>query len=553
MKLTVVVTVYNEKDTIEEAIRQAKELSVDKEIIIVDNCSTDGTREILEKVNDPLLEIVYQPKNYGYGKSVITGMEMASGEFMYVHNSDLEYDPECVYRMLKVSEEENLDSIFGSRLLSKERRSVFRILKERPFYLGTVITTFLTNLFYGKHFADIIGNRFYRTKVLREINAQVWGIGFDFEVVSKLCKYGYKIGEVPVKYKPRTKGKKIKAVDIIPAVLTMLKIRFFDKRPNRILLIRTDRFGEFILNTPVIRAIKEKFPFSYLCVMVNPAAKEIIEGSSYINEIMIYDERVMRGFFKNFKLITEIRNRRFDLAIILNPKKKFNIITFLADIPIRLGYNRKWGFLLTHKIKDRKFLGQRHEVNYNLDLVRILGIDTEDKRPFVAIDRGDEESIEFLLKEINIVSSDLLIALHPWTSDPAKQWPIKNFSRLAQRLSEEFSCRVTIIGGKDEMNQAKEFFGDKPYLIDLTGKLTLRQSAALLKKCRFLISNDSGPVHLACAVGTPVIALFRNDIPAKSARRWGPWGEGHIVIEKNNLADITVDEVLSKIEEAVNR
>ncbi len=287
--------------------------------------------------------------------------------------------------------------------------------------------------------------------------------------------------------------------------------------------------------------------------MVNPMVKGIVEGSPYIDEILIYDEKAMQGFFKSLKFVSEIRKKKFDLVVILNPKKKFNIITFLAGIPIRLGYNRKWGFLLTHKIEDRKSSGQKHEVEYNLDLVRRIRIDTQDKSLFISVDKEDEQFIDSLLNGLGIINTDLLVTLHPWTSDPVKQWPVENFLQLASRLSRELPYKVIIIGGKDQISQSVKFCQENPDIINLTAKLTLGQSAALLKKCRLLISNDSGPVHLACAVGTLVIALFRNDIPAKSAKRWGPWGEGHIVIEKSNLADITVDEVLVKIKEMLNR
>ncbi len=226
MKLTIVVTVFNEKNTILKAIEAAKKIEIEKEIIVIDNCSTDGTREILRNLKDNSIKIVYQSRNYGYGMSVITGMNLAKGEFMFVHNSDLEYDSECVYAMLDLAEKENLDAVFGSRLYNKIDEGKFMILKERPFYLGTMITTKLTNILYGKDFTDIIGNRFYRTSSLRKINPQLPSIGFDFEVVSKLCKYRFKIKEIPVKYSPRTFGKKIKAYDIVPALLTMLKIKF---------------------------------------------------------------------------------------------------------------------------------------------------------------------------------------------------------------------------------------------------------------------------------------------------------------------------------------
>ncbi|PIQ90411.1 MAG: hypothetical protein COV71_04095 [Candidatus Omnitrophica bacterium CG11_big_fil_rev_8_21_14_0_20_41_12] len=227
MKLTTIITVYNEKNTIVKAIEEAKKIQLENEIIIIDNASTDGTREILRSLNDNSLKIVYQSKNYGYGTSVTTGMSLALGEYLFIHNSDLEYDPVCIYEMLSCAENENLDVVFGSRLLGRRGESIFKILKERPFYLGTVITTTLINIFYGKNFSDIIGNRLYRTESLKKINPQNAGIGFDFEVVSKLCKLGYRIKEIPVKYSPRTKGKKVKPYDIIPAVLTILKVKIF--------------------------------------------------------------------------------------------------------------------------------------------------------------------------------------------------------------------------------------------------------------------------------------------------------------------------------------
>lgn len=226
MKLSVVVTVFNEKDTILKAIEEAKEIRLEKEVIVIDNCSTDGTQDILKGLNDNSINIVYQPANYGYGMSVITGMNMARGEYLFVHNSDLEYDPECVYRMLDLAENEGLDAVFGSRLFNRRGEPILRILKGRPFYLGTLITTWLVNVFYGRKFTDIIGNRFYRTSSLKKVNPIDRGIGFDFEVVSRLCKGGFKVKEVPVKYSPRTKGKKIKVYDIIPAIIAMLKVRF---------------------------------------------------------------------------------------------------------------------------------------------------------------------------------------------------------------------------------------------------------------------------------------------------------------------------------------
>jgi ADP-heptose:LPS heptosyltransferase len=141
------------------------------------------------------------------------------------------------------------------------------------------------------------------------------------------------------------------------------------------------------------------------------------------------------------------------------------------------------------------------------------------------------------------------IAIHPWTSDPLKQWPEDRFRGLVEKLLGSGE-RIVIIGGIEEAGRSRELFeGLQDKVTDLTGKTDLLQLAALLKRCRLLISGDSGPVHLATCVGIPVLALFRNDLIGKTAKRWGPWSKSGFVIEKSRLEDISVEEVLTKARE----
>jgi glycosyltransferase involved in cell wall biosynthesis len=230
MLLTIVVTVFNEKDTIIEAIRQVEALELDKEIIVVDNCSTDGTRELLQQYGSSSIQMVLQERNYGYGQSIITGCDMARGKYLYVHNADLEYDPRHVHEMIEWANREGYDAVFGSRLAHRNK-SYVQLIRERPYYLASVISTFLINKFYDKNFTDIIGSKFYRTSSLRKLYPIAdRSITFDFEVVSKLCKRGYRIKEIPVSYQPRSRreGKKIKMLDSLPALVALLKVRLFD-------------------------------------------------------------------------------------------------------------------------------------------------------------------------------------------------------------------------------------------------------------------------------------------------------------------------------------
>jgi glycosyltransferase involved in cell wall biosynthesis len=222
---------FNEKPTILKAIEEAKSIGIAKEIIVIDNCSIDGTKEILEGLKgDKGLSIVFHSKNMGAGYSSFEGIRLAQGEYFYSPGADLEYRMEDVLRMVDKMESENLDVVFGSRILDRTNVSKYSLIRERPYWLGTIIASSLINLLYRKNFTDIIGTNLIKTSVLRKISCKNKGQALAFELVSKICKLGYKIGEVPVYYKPRThkEGKTIRALDMLPAIWAILRVKFFN-------------------------------------------------------------------------------------------------------------------------------------------------------------------------------------------------------------------------------------------------------------------------------------------------------------------------------------
>lgn len=230
MKLTIVISCFNEKPTILKAIEEAKALKINKEIIVIDNCSTDGTKEILDVLKeDKTFKIVSHSINMGAGYSGWEGMRLAQGDYVYGPGADLEYKMEDALKMIEKMENEGLDVIFGSRLLDKIDIPKLKLIKERPFWLGTIIATALINFLYGKHFTDVIGTSLIKTNVLKKINCKNTGHAFAFELMGKLCKQGFKIGEAPVYYKSRThkEGKTIRVFDMIPAILVILRVKIF--------------------------------------------------------------------------------------------------------------------------------------------------------------------------------------------------------------------------------------------------------------------------------------------------------------------------------------
>lgn len=318
-------------------------------------------------------------------------------------------------------------------------------------------------------------------------------------------------------------------------------------RIKTILAARTDRFGEFLLNIPALRALKETFPSSRTVAMVDPGLAELAEYVPYIDEIIAWEPREHR-FGEKLKLARLLRRKKIDLAVMLNPSRELNIAAFLAGIPIRLGYDRKAGFLLTHRLKDEKYRGMRHEIDYNLELVGRVGARTADTSLALKL---NSQAAAGICASLGLDAAKPAIALHPYTSDPIKQWPRENFRALAESLG-ELGVTVLIVGGKQEAAQALfNPASGKEGIIDITGKTTLIQLAGVLKKCRLLISGDSGPIHLASCVGTPVVAIFRSDLPEKGPARWGPRSPGSVVVAKRSLQEISVADVLSRVKEVI--
>lgn len=223
-KITFLITVYNEHLTVKDAIQEILSLKYEnKEVIIIDNASTDGSQEIIKQFKN--ITLVLRKKNLGYGSTVMEGLNLATSDYLYVHNSDLEYDPLNAIEMLIFAESENLDVVLGSRL--NNRYEIIKNIKSNPAFLATYLTTFLINVLYKKKFTDIIGSKLYKTDKIKNVKADFLHEGFDFGFISRLCKEKYNIGEIFVNYKPRENfsNKKIKWYHMFVALFAIFKVK----------------------------------------------------------------------------------------------------------------------------------------------------------------------------------------------------------------------------------------------------------------------------------------------------------------------------------------
>lgn len=235
MSITFLIPVFNEVKTVRKAIEEAIEIDIEsKEILIIDNCSTDGTQEIINEFQDhDNIKIILQEQNLGFGNSIKEGFAYSTKKFIYLQFGDLEYDINTSFEMVKTIQEKNFDVIFGSRLKNiNSFTELCKLIIKNPAYLATLICTFLINFFYNKKFTDIIGAKLYRKEAVKSTFPKVDGPGFDFELVSLICKKNLKVDEVFIKYKPRENfsDKKIKFYHMFHAIYGILKIKFFTSK-----------------------------------------------------------------------------------------------------------------------------------------------------------------------------------------------------------------------------------------------------------------------------------------------------------------------------------
>lgn len=222
MKLSVIIPVYNEEGTISNIIRKVKSVKVEKEIIVVDDFSTDGTKEILE--NSGNLKIIFHDRNRGKGAAIKTGLKCVSGEVVIIQDADMEYDPQDYHKLLEPIIKKKAQAVYGSRFMGKGEFFVF------PHYIGNKFLTFCTNLLFNSHLTDMeTCYKMVRTDVLKSLKLESNRFEIEPEITAKLLKKGYKIYEVPVYYKGRQvwEGKKIGWKDGFIAFFKLMKYRLF--------------------------------------------------------------------------------------------------------------------------------------------------------------------------------------------------------------------------------------------------------------------------------------------------------------------------------------
>ena len=305
-----------------------------------------------------------------------------------------------------------------------------------------------------------------------------------------------------------------------------------NQRKKRILIINVNWLGDVLFSTPFISTIRSNYPDSHIACMIVPRTFEILDGNPDVNELIIFDEEgIHKGLIGKIKLINFLRAKKFDAVFLLHRSFTRALICFLAGIPERIGYyTKKRSFLLTKAIEPPD--EEKHKVEYFLDIARKIGLKVEKIGYKFFISSPDRAYARKILDKEEISEGDNFVVINPGGNWPLKRWPKENFAKLADILSDNLKAKIVITGAGKDLKLAQEISSlMKHEAIILCGKTNLKQLGAVLKEANLVISNDSGPMHLAASLKTPLIALFG----PTSASISGPYTEDNALVLQKDI------------------
>lgn len=296
---------------------------------------------------------------------------------------------------------------------------------------------------------------------------------------------------------------------------------------RNVLIIKLRYIGDVLLATPTVRAIKAARPDVRVTMMVNRGTEDVLSGNPDVDEIIVLDKGSLAA---QWQLIAGLRRRRFDTVIDLTDGDRSAFLSWISGAPVRIGFNDE------HRWRGRCYTGvvppvpgMRHRMDRDLAALKPLSIHPNEKLPCLYLTEEDESRADQLLDQLGIRGDRPIIIIQPGARYWFKAWPDERFAELADRLATDYGYQVLIGGSREEEALAQRIHESaKSRPISMAGLATLKQFAAIAKRAALFVGNDSGAMHIAAAVGTPVVALFGPSNPAE----WGPRGGPAEVIYK---------------------
>lgn len=299
---------------------------------------------------------------------------------------------------------------------------------------------------------------------------------------------------------------------------------------HTIMVVELFGIGDFVMACSTYQAIRTKYPHARIVLLTTPKLRSLVCDCPYFDEIIYFDcpWPSQNGYRFDIKKIvssiSQIRNKNVDLAIDLRGDLRNILFMFFAGCRYSVAYGIGFGgFLLTNKIPFNKNI--RHQVDQNLNLARFLGAKIESPEPRLLWIKDDKEYLTKLLKSIGHNPQEIIVAVHPGAIWPERRWPVAKFQELTRKLSRILNVKVLLIASSQEVQLIEEI---KSAATNVHCVITrdINKLVIVLRQCHMLVCNDSAPMHIATAVGTPVIALFGPQEPALH----GPYGNNNVTL-----------------------
>jgi ADP-heptose:LPS heptosyltransferase len=318
--------------------------------------------------------------------------------------------------------------------------------------------------------------------------------------------------------------------------------------PRNILVIDFGQLGDVVMSLPALRAIRARFPYAQITVAVGKPGGELISLSGYANEILEVDRVSLRdgpkliSIWRILKFVSRVRKLKFDFVIDLHSLYETNLLGFLSGAPQRLYArrpNRSLDFLANFAPRPGKERNAAHLVDRYLDTLKPLGIENPPRTPALKTSATADFAVEALLKKEKAQSRELLVGLFPGAGHAGRIWPLENFAELADHLIRNNKVRVVVFAGPEERGMVPQMRTLFPPTTIFFDRLTIPQLVSAQARLTLFISNDTGPAHIAAAVGTPVIMLLDRPDP----HSYTPVGAHNRLIFSPSIAQISVAEV----------
>jgi heptosyltransferase-2 len=301
---------------------------------------------------------------------------------------------------------------------------------------------------------------------------------------------------------------------------------------KRIIVRGTNWVGDAMMTLPALRELRRLFPEAHITLATRPWAKGLFKDAEFVDELQIHDGRGLRSFLRQVRVW---RQGRFDLAVLLTNSFESALVAALARIPVRVGYAAdSRARLLTHPIDLPEWRSSKHEVFYYLKIIAgIEWIFTRqqsflDVQPNASLEVSDarQDEARYLLQRQGVTEDRPVIALCPGSiNSRAKRWPAESYALLADRCVDTLNAQILLVGSKDELEVSRQVANrmhNKP--IVLTGQTDISEVVAVLSIADLLVTNDTGPAHIAAALGRPTLVIFGPTNPL-TTRPFSPFAE----------------------------